>query len=155
MLMARIEMSKILMGDEINKFSRSPRFERSEFSMSPDSRQIYLTFPADSTFREEDVSSYFSNYGPVQDVRIPYQQKLPPFHFHLQRIVSIIFSRISWFLQIAAVQSFQKVSDNVLVKMKPITYHPTHDRTLQPPDQAWNRVCLKIYLHHQKLLMNT
>ncbi|KAK1369435.1 hypothetical protein POM88_035527 [Heracleum sosnowskyi] len=72
---ARIEMSKILMGDEINKFSRSPRFERSEFSMSPDSRQIYLTFPADSTFREEDVSSYFSNYGPVQDVRIPYQQK--------------------------------------------------------------------------------
>lgn len=23
------------------------------------SRQIYLTFPADSTFKEEDVSSYF------------------------------------------------------------------------------------------------
>ncbi|KAK1401098.1 Zinc finger CCCH domain-containing protein 53 [Heracleum sosnowskyi] len=65
----------LMMGDEINKFSRSPRFERSEFSMSPESRQIYLTFPADSTFREEDVSSYFSNYGPVQDVRIPYQQK--------------------------------------------------------------------------------
>lgn len=42
---------------------------------SPGSRQIYLTFPADSTFREEDVSHYFSNYGPVQDVRIPYQQK--------------------------------------------------------------------------------
>lgn len=49
-----------MMGDEINKFSRSPRFERSEFSMlSPESRQIYLTFPADSTFREEDVSTYF------------------------------------------------------------------------------------------------
>ncbi|XP_047315607.1 zinc finger CCCH domain-containing protein 53-like [Impatiens glandulifera] len=43
--------------------------------MSPGSRQIYLTFPADSTFREEDVSNYFSIYGPVQDVRIPYQQK--------------------------------------------------------------------------------
>ncbi|CAN1267739.1 Zinc finger CCCH domain-containing protein 22 [Linum perenne] len=41
----------------------------------PSARQIYLTFPADSTFREEDVSSYFSIYGPVQDVRIPYQQK--------------------------------------------------------------------------------
>jgi len=25
----------------------------------PGSRQIYLTFPADSTFREEDVSNYF------------------------------------------------------------------------------------------------
>ncbi|KAF4361083.1 hypothetical protein F8388_016892 [Cannabis sativa] len=43
--------------------------------VNPASRQIYLTFPADSTFREEDVSSYFSIYGPVQDVRIPYQQK--------------------------------------------------------------------------------
>ncbi|KAL2667121.1 hypothetical protein AAZV13_01G051300 [Glycine max] len=43
--------------------------------VNPASRQIYLTFPTDSTFREEDVSNYFSIYGPVQDVRIPYQQK--------------------------------------------------------------------------------
>jgi hypothetical protein len=27
--------------------------------MNPGSRQIYLTFPEDSTFREEDVSNYF------------------------------------------------------------------------------------------------
>lgn len=47
------------------KFGRS-RLDRSEFPMngaigmmSPGSRQIYLTFPADSTFREEDVSNYF------------------------------------------------------------------------------------------------
>ncbi|KAG9159838.1 hypothetical protein Leryth_007842 [Lithospermum erythrorhizon] len=39
------------------------------------SRQIYLTFPAESTFTEEDVSNYFSTFGPVQDVRIPCQQK--------------------------------------------------------------------------------
>ncbi|PIA58164.1 hypothetical protein AQUCO_00500237v1 [Aquilegia coerulea] len=39
------------------------------------SRQIYLTFPAESTFTEEDVSNYFKNFGPVQDVRIPCQQK--------------------------------------------------------------------------------
>lgn len=39
------------------------------------SRQIYLTFPAESTFTEEDVSNYFRTYGPVHDVRIPYQQK--------------------------------------------------------------------------------
>jgi len=34
---------------------------RSELAsmMNPGSRQIYLTFPADSTFREEDVSNYF------------------------------------------------------------------------------------------------
>ncbi|MCL7048908.1 hypothetical protein MKW94_024547 [Papaver nudicaule] len=39
------------------------------------SRQIYLTFPAESTFTEEDVSNYFKSFGPVQDVRIPCQQK--------------------------------------------------------------------------------
>ncbi|XP_076910881.1 zinc finger CCCH domain-containing protein 46-like [Bidens hawaiensis] len=39
------------------------------------SRQIYLTFPADSTFTGDDVSNYFSMFGPVEDVRIPYQQK--------------------------------------------------------------------------------
>ncbi|XVF24242.1 hypothetical protein REPUB_Repub13aG0110800 [Reevesia pubescens] len=71
----------LMMGDDMNKFNRS-RLERNGFSINgeagmvnPASRQIYLTFPADSTFREEDVSNYFSNYGPVQDVRIPYQQK--------------------------------------------------------------------------------
>ncbi|KAK2974121.1 hypothetical protein RJ640_025470 [Escallonia rubra] len=73
----------LMMGEEMQKFGRSPRgIDRSEFFMNggsgimnPGSRQIYLTFPADSTFREEDVSNYFSIYGPVQDVRIPYQQK--------------------------------------------------------------------------------
>lgn len=71
----------LMMGDDIHKFGRS-RLERNHFPMNgaadmlnPGSRQIYLTFPADSTFREEDVSNYFSIYGPVQDVRIPYQQK--------------------------------------------------------------------------------
>ncbi|GMQ02728.1 hypothetical protein CsSME_00048824 [Camellia sinensis var. sinensis] len=56
--------------------------QRNEFPMNsglemvnPGSRQIYLTFPADSTFREEDVSNYSSIYGPIQDVRILYQQK--------------------------------------------------------------------------------
>lgn len=48
----------LMMGEDVNKFGRS----RSDFSMgmlNPGSRQIYLTFPADSTFREEDVSNYF------------------------------------------------------------------------------------------------
>ncbi|XP_059311666.1 zinc finger CCCH domain-containing protein 53-like isoform X1 [Lycium ferocissimum] len=71
----------LMMGDDMHKLSRN-RFERGDFGMNggagianPGSRQIYLTFPADSTFKEEDVSNYFSTYGPVQDVRIPYQQK--------------------------------------------------------------------------------
>ncbi|KAL6902013.1 hypothetical protein ACP4OV_004889 [Aristida adscensionis] len=64
-------------GDEAHKFMGRSRLDRADFAsmMNPGSRQIYLTFPADSTFREEDVSNYFSIYGPVHDVRIPYQQK--------------------------------------------------------------------------------
>ncbi|CAM0907602.1 unnamed protein product [Alopecurus aequalis] len=67
----------MLGGDEAQKFMGRPRLDRADFAsmMNPGSRQIYLTFPADSTFREEDVSNYFSIYGPVHDVRIPYQQK--------------------------------------------------------------------------------
>ncbi|KAG5253852.1 zinc finger CCCH domain-containing protein [Salix suchowensis] len=74
-------VAALMMGDELRKSGRIRR-ESNDFSQiglggaaSPSSRQIYLTFPADSTFREEDVSNYFSIYGPVQDVRIPYQQK--------------------------------------------------------------------------------
>ncbi|XP_052170257.1 zinc finger CCCH domain-containing protein 53-like isoform X1 [Diospyros lotus] len=73
----------LMMGEDMHKLGRCGRLERNDFLMNggppgilnPGSRQIYLTFPADSTFREEDVSNYFSIYGPVQDVRIPYQQK--------------------------------------------------------------------------------
>ncbi|XP_020588726.1 zinc finger CCCH domain-containing protein 53-like isoform X2 [Phalaenopsis equestris] len=61
-------------GDEVHKFMCRARPDFTGIS-NPGSRQIYLTFPADSTFREEDVSNYFSIYGPVQDVRIPFQQK--------------------------------------------------------------------------------
>ncbi|CAI8596092.1 unnamed protein product [Vicia faba] len=76
----RAAAAALMMNEDLQKFGRS-RLDRNDFSlnnigmMNPASRQIYLTFPADSTFREEDVSNYFSIYGPVQDVRIPYQQK--------------------------------------------------------------------------------
>ncbi|KAK7341148.1 hypothetical protein VNO80_24073 [Phaseolus coccineus] len=76
----RAAAAALMMCEDLHKFGRS-RLERNDFSLNspgmvnPASRQIYLTFPADSTFREEDVSNYFSIYGPVQDVRIPYQQK--------------------------------------------------------------------------------
>lgn len=50
-----------MMGDGMHKFGRG-RLERGDFGINgvnPGSRQIYLTFPADSTFKEEDVSNYF------------------------------------------------------------------------------------------------
>ncbi|XP_010035440.2 zinc finger CCCH domain-containing protein 18 isoform X1 [Eucalyptus grandis] len=49
--------------------------ERCDPGVNSGSRQIYLTFPAESVFTEQDVSHYFNNFGPVQDVRIPCQQK--------------------------------------------------------------------------------
>ncbi|MCD7466752.1 hypothetical protein HAX54_003757 [Datura stramonium] len=53
-----------------------PHHERSDPGpIVSGSRQIYLTFPAESTFSEEDVSDYFNTFGPVQDVRMPFQQK--------------------------------------------------------------------------------
>ncbi|KAM0997188.1 hypothetical protein TB1_006503 [Malus domestica] len=74
-------VAAMMMGDELYKFGRC-RPDRNELlamasveKASSASRQIYLTFPAESTFRDEDVSEYFSKFGPVQDVRIPYQQK--------------------------------------------------------------------------------
>ncbi|GMP41802.1 hypothetical protein CsSME_00011774 [Camellia sinensis var. sinensis] len=69
----------LMMGEDMHKFGRS-RLDRNEFLMNSglemvnlSSKQIYLTFPADNTFREENVSNYSSIYGPVQNVRIPYQ----------------------------------------------------------------------------------
>ncbi|XP_055961140.1 zinc finger CCCH domain-containing protein 55-like [Mercurialis annua] len=77
----RIGAASAMMGDEFHKFGQF-RPERNDFlamamedKATSASRQIYLTFPADSTFKDEDVSNYFSTFGPVQDVRIPYQQK--------------------------------------------------------------------------------
>ncbi|KAM3324359.1 zinc finger CCCH domain-containing protein 53 isoform X2 [Capsicum chacoense] len=73
--------AELMISDEFHRHGRSLP-DRNEFSAvalggisNSSLRQIYLTFPADSTFKEEDVSNYFSMYGPVQDVRIPYQQK--------------------------------------------------------------------------------
>ncbi|KAL4578643.1 hypothetical protein LXL04_014770 [Taraxacum kok-saghyz] len=68
----------LMMGEDFHKYGRF-RPDRHDLmglgNSNSSSRQIYLTFPADSTFKEEDVSNYFSIFGPVQDVRIPYQQK--------------------------------------------------------------------------------
>ncbi|XP_038698408.1 zinc finger CCCH domain-containing protein 55-like isoform X2 [Tripterygium wilfordii] len=77
----RLGAADLVMDEEFHKFGRC-HAERNDFlamslaeKANSASRQIYLTFPADSTFRDEDVSNYFSNFGSVQDVRIPYQQK--------------------------------------------------------------------------------
>ena len=61
----RSAAAALMMGDDFHKLNRV-RMARNDFSVmgmrvdsNPGSRQIYLTFPADSTFKEEDVSEYF------------------------------------------------------------------------------------------------
>ncbi|PIN13390.1 hypothetical protein CDL12_13991 [Handroanthus impetiginosus] len=65
--------------DENQRYDYSPTGHGA--AANSNERQIYLTFPADSTFNEEDVSAYFSKFGPVQDVRIPYQHPKRMFGF--------------------------------------------------------------------------
>nr|GLL30135.1 zinc finger CCCH domain-containing protein 22-like isoform X1 [Ipomoea trifida] len=73
----RLAVAPFMIGEELKRFGHCPPPEvPCDFYSDACLRQIYLTFPADSTFSEEDVSNYFSSiYGPVHDVRIPYQQK--------------------------------------------------------------------------------
>ena len=50
----------LLGGGDMHRFPvRSARMDRGDLVACPAARQIYLTFPADSTFSEEDVSNYF------------------------------------------------------------------------------------------------
>lgn len=58
----RSAAAALMMGEEFHKLHGRSRMSRNDFAAmdsNPGSRQIYLTFPADSTFKEEDVSSYF------------------------------------------------------------------------------------------------
>ncbi|KAJ7541294.1 hypothetical protein O6H91_10G052800 [Diphasiastrum complanatum] len=65
----------VVLAEDAHKFTLYRSNSEDLNGVNPSSRQIYLTFPAESTFTEEDVSTHFRAYGPVQDVRIPYQQK--------------------------------------------------------------------------------
>uniref|UniRef100_J3LQ77 RRM domain-containing protein n=1 Tax=Oryza brachyantha TaxID=4533 RepID=J3LQ77_ORYBR len=49
-------------------FLKYQRTDKSTLTQAS-SHQIYLTFPAESTFTEDDVTNYFGQYGPVRDVR--------------------------------------------------------------------------------------
>lgn len=65
----------VILAEDLPKYLEYTN-EQTEHGFVPiGARQIYLTFPAESVFTEQDVSNYFSGFGPVQDVRIPCQQK--------------------------------------------------------------------------------
>lgn len=65
----------VMLSEDALLFNEVRGYHDDYSNLNASSRQIYLTFPAESTFTEEDVTIHFRAYGPVQDVRIPYQQK--------------------------------------------------------------------------------
>ncbi|CAI0378028.1 unnamed protein product [Linum tenue] len=66
----------VMLAEDVPKYLECAAGERNDpGGIVAGSKQIYLTFPAESTFTEHDVSNYFSKFGAVQDVRIPSQQK--------------------------------------------------------------------------------
>ncbi|KAB5569591.1 hypothetical protein DKX38_003384 [Salix brachista] len=65
----------VILAEDVPKYLEDAGERNDPGGIIAGSRQIYLTFPAESTFTEQDVSYYFSKFGPVQDVRIPCQQK--------------------------------------------------------------------------------
>ncbi|KAI3457735.1 hypothetical protein Pfo_014398 [Paulownia fortunei] len=66
----------IILAEDILKYMRSIEERKEhESGVVASSCQIYLTFPPQSMFSEQDVYNYFNNFGPVQEVRIPSQDK--------------------------------------------------------------------------------
>ncbi|KAI4294943.1 hypothetical protein MLD38_040779 [Melastoma candidum] len=65
----------VILAEDAAKYMDSRNEKNDNGQVNSKSRQIYLTFPAESTFTEEDVSDYFNNFGQVEDVRIPCQHK--------------------------------------------------------------------------------
>ncbi|KAL7130838.1 hypothetical protein ABFS83_13G159400 [Erythranthe nasuta] len=65
----------VILAEDASKYMEMRGERNDPGPIVSDSRQIYLTFPPESTFSEDDVANYFSTFGPVQDVRIPPQEK--------------------------------------------------------------------------------
>ncbi|KAL0733008.1 hypothetical protein Bca4012_009218 [Brassica carinata] len=65
----------VILAEDVSKFVEYLEERNEHGAILAGSKQIYLTFPAESSFTEHDVSNYFSKFGLVEDVRIPCQQK--------------------------------------------------------------------------------
>ncbi|ESQ45195.1 hypothetical protein EUTSA_v10011072mg [Eutrema salsugineum] len=65
----------VVLAEDVSKFVEYTGERNEHGAILAGSRQIYLTFPAESSFSDHDVSNYFSKFGLVEDVRIPCQQK--------------------------------------------------------------------------------
>lgn len=132
------------------------------------SHQIYLTFPAESMFSEEDVSNYFKQYGPVRDVRIPSQEKRM-FGFvsfvYSETVNIILMMRNPHYICGARVlvkpyrEKSRVIDRNYMEKIKHSMYNPSHylemEREIHSvPRQSESSSVLKKHLieEHENML---
>ncbi|XP_038973980.1 zinc finger CCCH domain-containing protein 18-like isoform X2 [Phoenix dactylifera] len=118
------------------------RNERSDLGATvASSHQIYLTFPAESTFTEEDVANYFRIYGPVHDVRIPSQEKrmfgFVSFHY-AQTVNDILMKRNPHFICNSRVlvkpykEKSRIIDRTYMEKIKPAMYYSSQYLEMDP-----------------------
>ncbi|XP_077216113.1 zinc finger CCCH domain-containing protein 18-like isoform X2 [Tasmannia lanceolata] len=125
------------------------------------SRQIYLTFPAESTFSEEDVSNYFKTYGPVQDVRIPTQQKRM-FGFvtfvYPETVKTVLTKGNPHFVCGARVlvkpyrEKSRLIDRKYTDKIEPPIYYPSHFLDMDPELHSMPRFCDNSRLLRKQLM---
>ncbi|XP_019701653.1 zinc finger CCCH domain-containing protein 18 isoform X2 [Elaeis guineensis] len=143
------------------------RNERSDPGVTAaSSHQIYLTFPAESTFTEEDVANYFRIFGPVRDVRIPSQEKqmfgFVSFHY-AQTVNDILMKQNPHFIcnSRVLVKPYREKSRNIdrtyMEKIKPKTYHRSQYLKMDPnlhavPRESDSSRMLKSKLIEQEMI---
>jgi len=136
-------------------------------SVPASSHQIYLTFPAESTFQEEDVATYFGQYGPVSDVRIPCQERRM-FGFvsfqNPETVSTILMRRNPHFICGARVlvkpyrEKSRCLERTYTDRIKPLHYYPTRFFDIDPdfyPDEfeASSRIVRKQLAEKRERLM--
>ncbi|KAF2287409.1 hypothetical protein GH714_039840 [Hevea brasiliensis] len=116
----RMRAASAMMGDEFHKFGQfhSERNDLLVMAMEEKansaSRQIYLTFPADSTFKDEDVSNYFRG----ENLKIAYPDFVYGVAFGVWR--NGIFSELTVFEKAKAVNGARMLynSQGMMVRRK-------------------------------------
>ncbi|XP_008800633.1 zinc finger CCCH domain-containing protein 18-like isoform X2 [Phoenix dactylifera] len=138
----------VILAEDAHRYMEC-RNERSDLgSAVASSHQIYLTFPADSTFTEQDVVHYFRQYGPVRDVRIPSQDRrmfgFVSFHY-AQTVQDILMKRNPHFICNSRVlvkpyrEKSRIIDRTCMEKLKPAMYYPSQYSDVEPELHAISR----------------
>ncbi|XP_072991864.1 zinc finger CCCH domain-containing protein 18-like [Typha latifolia] len=131
----------VVLAEDAAKYTECKSERCDPGAVAASSHQIYLTFPAESTFTEDDVASYFGQYGPVRDVRIPCQDKrMFGFVSFLtsEAVNTILMKRNPHYICGARVlvKPYREKSRNMertyMEKMKPINCYPSQYLELDP-----------------------